>query len=202
MSLVLEALRRVEKPDDRTGTIGAMVPSYRPIRKRPSPVFPLILGLGVGVLIVAFAGPRVMRSEPLPSLAALDGLPAASAGARQGKGRAGLPPPLYMPPSETKRVGALPDARRGYPRSSAAKNTAITEPIAQPTPALVLQAISERDSKPIAVINDQLVREGDRLGVVHVIRIGTDTVDVLLPNGAREVVRFAPPPPPAPSPTP
>jgi hypothetical protein len=202
MSLVLEALRRVEKPDDRTGTIGAMVPSYRPVRKRPSPVFPLILGLGVGVLIVAFAGPRVMRSEPLPSLAALDGLPPASAVTRQGKGRAGLPPPLYVPPSGEKRIGRLPDTPRGYARSSAARSAAIREPVVEPTPGLVLQAISERDSKPIAVINDQLVREGDRVGAVRVIRIGTDTVEVLLPNGTHEIVRFAPPPPPATSPTP
>jgi hypothetical protein len=201
MSLVLEALRRVEKPDDRTGAIGAMVPSYRPVRRRPSPVFPLILGLGVGVLIVAFAGPRVLTGDVPPSLAALDGPPSASAAAPQGKGRAGLPPPLFVPPREAKRSGALPDASRYNARLSVPKNAA-KEPAVEPTPGLVLQAISERDSKPIAVISDQLVREGDHIGAARVIRIGTETVEVLLPNGVHEIVRFAPPPPPAPSPTP
>ena len=69
-------------------------------------------------------------------------------------------------------------------------------------PGLVLQAISERDSQPIAIINDQLVKEGDKLGQVRVLRIGSDSVDVLLENGRNETVRFALPPPPLPEDSP
>ena len=70
------------------------------------------------------------------------------------------------------------------------------------TPApLILQAISERDSRPVAIINDQLVREGDLIGRTRVVRIHSDSVDVLLENGTKEAVRFAPPPPET-SPTP
>jgi sRNA-binding protein len=73
-----------------------------------------------------------------------------------------------------------------------------------PRTVLVLQAISERDSHPIAVINDQLVKEGDRVGAARVLHIGSDSVELVLENGQRDTVRFAPPPPPMPdaSPTP
>jgi hypothetical protein len=67
----------------------------------------------------------------------------------------------------------------------------------------VLQAISERDSHPIAIINDLLVKEGDRLGPVRILRIGSESVEVLLGDGTRDTVRFAPPPPdPTPTATP
>ena len=71
--------------------------------------------------------------------------------------------------------------------------------------SLILQAISERDSRPIAIINDQLVMEGDKIGPARVLRIGSESVEVALENGQHETVRFAPPPPPLPpdpSPTP
>jgi hypothetical protein len=65
----------------------------------------------------------------------------------------------------------------------------------------VLQAISERDSRPIAVISDQLVKEGDLVGGARVLKIGGDSVEVLLASGLKEVVRFLPPPSdPTPSP--
>jgi hypothetical protein len=67
---------------------------------------------------------------------------------------------------------------------------------------LILQAISERDSRPIAVINDQLVREGDLFEGARILRIGAESVDVRLENGKAATVRFAPPPPEVPSPTP
>lgn len=63
------------------------------------------------------------------------------------------------------------------------------------TPAFVLQAISERDGQPIAIINDQLVRAGDRLAGMRVMKIGTEAVEILLDSGAKDLVRFAPPPP-------
>jgi hypothetical protein len=201
MSLVLEALRRVEKPDDRTGTIGAMVPSYRPARRRPSPAFPLILGLGVGALIVAFVGPRALQTEGALSFPAEEGSSLSSPSAHQPKGRAGLPPPLSVPPREGKGIGISRDSTRG-PRTPVQRRTRAAEPAVEPTPGLVLQAISERDSKPIAVISDQLVREGDRVGTARVIRIGTDTVEVLRDDGTHEIVRFPPSPPPTPTPTP
>jgi len=65
---------------------------------------------------------------------------------------------------------------------------------------LVLQAISERDSHAIAVISDQLVKEGDLIGKARVLRIGADTVEVLLEGGRRELIRFPIPPDATPTP--
>lgn len=65
---------------------------------------------------------------------------------------------------------------------------------------LVLQAISERDSHAIAVISDQLVKEGDLIGKTRVLKISADTVEVLLEGGRREVIRFQVPPDPTPTP--
>jgi hypothetical protein len=64
---------------------------------------------------------------------------------------------------------------------------------------LTLQAISERDSYPIAIINDQLLKEGDMIGGIRILRIDSDSVDVLLESGQGETVRFPPPPAPSPS---
>ncbi len=66
---------------------------------------------------------------------------------------------------------------------------------------LILQAISERDSYPIAIINDQLVKEGDMIGQTRILRIDSDSVDVLLESGQAESIGFDPPPAPTPSPS-
>jgi len=65
---------------------------------------------------------------------------------------------------------------------------------------LVLQAISERDSHAIAVISDQLVKEGDLIGRARVLKIGVDTVEVLHEGGRLELIRFQVPPDPTPTP--
>ncbi len=122
-----------------------------------------------------------------------DEAPARPPQTRPVKGAAGLPPPLIIEPpvrSTEPRLSsavaaATPDLRPDRPSRAAGL-----------TPALVLQAISERDSRPIAIINDQLVREGDKVGPARVLRIGPDSVEVLLENGRHDTVRFAPPPPP------
>jgi hypothetical protein len=54
---------------------------------------------------------------------------------------------------------------------------------------LVLQAISERDGSPVALVNDRLVREGDSFDGVTVVRIGASEVEVEV-RGRRRVLRF------------
>lgn len=200
MSLVLEALRRVEKPDARAGSIGVAVSSYRPLPKRRGFIIPLFLGLATGGASVLFfsptAGPRrEPESGAVVSAAIAPTLPA--------KGRAGLPPPLIVEPL-VRPEDAPPRPAPAAVSSVRLPNPseAFDRPAGSPRPALVLQAISERDGRPIAIINDQLVKDGDRLGTIRVLRIGDDSVEVLLENGKKDVVRFAPPPPPEPSPSP
>jgi hypothetical protein len=62
------------------------------------------------------------------------------------------------------------------------------DPRAEP-PRYRLTAISERDGRPIALLNDRLVREGDRFGDIHVIRIGATEVEIEV-DGERLTVGF------------
>ena len=193
MSLVIEALRRVEKTDARTGSLGAAVASYRPSRRPRRSAVPLLLGLVTGGAL-AFVFGSESRNTPRVSAHSVDE-PSAPRPHRL-KGAAGLPPPLIIEPVGVPQEVKTSSAPGSLPRAAASP----APPVA--TPSLVLQAISERDSHPIAIINDQLVKEGDKLGSVRVKRIGADSVEVLLENGKSDTVRFAPPPPPAPEASP
>ncbi|MEO8500792.1 MAG: hypothetical protein ABI565_07740 [Vicinamibacteria bacterium] len=201
MSLVLEALRRVEKPDARTGSIGAAVSSYRPNPERRGLVTPLLLGLAVGGAAVFLfgpaAGPGGSPEGRAPNDAALSG-PSSTPTA---KGGAGLPPPLIIEPI------ALPKTSLPALAATSRPPMEVRDPRPEPPQGvfrstLVLQAISERDSLPIAVISDQLVKEGDKVGAIRVLKIGADSVEVQLENGKKDTVRFALPPPPESSPSP
>ncbi len=50
-------------------------------------------------------------------------------------------------------------------------------------------AISQRDGRPIAIVSDHLVREGDSFDDVKIIRIGETEVEVEQ-HGRRRVLRF------------
>jgi len=62
-------------------------------------------------------------------------------------------------------------------------------PAATRPDALRLTAISQRDGRPVALINDRLVFEGDSFEGVRVIRIGEAEVEVEV-RGERRVLRF------------
>ena len=54
---------------------------------------------------------------------------------------------------------------------------------------LRLSAISERDGRPVAVVNDRVVGEGDTVEGARVVRIAPTEVDVEV-DGARRTLRF------------
>jgi hypothetical protein len=58
-----------------------------------------------------------------------------------------------------------------------------------PPGELRLTAISQRDGRPVALINDRLVFEGDSFEGVRVLRIGETEVEVEV-RGQRHVLRF------------
>lgn len=185
MSLVLDALRRVERSTGGPGREGASTVVRRSfLGPGYARLWPLPLGLLVGGILVAGigegggsppAGPGASPPAPPPSTHA--------------RGGAGLPPP---PALETARPSAPAAVVKANTRASR-----VRRPRAAPSPTplpLVLQAISERDSRRMAVVNDQLVAEGDSLGAAVVIRIDADSVLLGWGDGRRETVRFAPPP--------
>jgi hypothetical protein len=208
VSLVLEALRRVDKPNDKTGSIGVAVSAYRPARPRRSLALPLLLGLATGAALLfpsrlrptnpsgSSTAATVKNSvavvgEP-PLVTAPAGLPPGKPMVSTPEFRPGLSAnetPALRPGSTAPAVSAT---RRHLPRRPEREGS--TDSGLAPSVSLTLQAISERDSAPIAIINDQLVKEGDLIGRTRILRIGSDSVDVLLESGKRETVRFAPPP--------
>lgn len=207
MSLVLDALRRVEKPDAHTGTVGVAVSSYRPRRRPRRSWAPLLLGLIVGGLTVLRFGPSAGRLGTSEArLAGNAGASAMNGQPARALGGAGLPPPLILdataaavgPQSPTD--APLPAATRRGPTSPRLDSVAPAESGSAVSRGLVLQAISERDSHAIAMISDQLVKEGDLIGKARVLKIGADTVEVLLEGGRRELIRFQVPPDATPTP--
>jgi hypothetical protein len=63
----------------------------------------------------------------------------------------------------------------------------------RPTPAaaraFTLTAISQQDGRPVAILNDRLVREGDMFDGVRIVRIGEAEVEIEV-EGQRSVVSF------------
>ena len=70
------------------------------------------------------------------------------------------------------------ERRRRVPRLPAAGNR-----------SFVLQAISRKDGRPVAILNDRLGREGDSFDGVKILRIGEADVEIEV-GGDRQVVRF------------
>jgi len=119
------------------------------------------------------------------------------------------PPPAVAPESPSERQAATATTPSGGPLVPA---TRAAKPAAQPdSPAgpsgdagaqaprsanrgqekdrLQLQAISQRDGEPVAVINERLVREGDSFDGVRILKIGADQVEIEV-RGLRRVLRF------------
>jgi hypothetical protein len=93
-------------------------------------------------------------------------------------------PPSTLPPLVEGRT-RVPDTRPVAERAAADTG----RPAAGPAAGLLLQAISERDGKPIAVLNGRVVHEGDHFDGVTVVRIGADDVEIEV-QGHRRVLRF------------
>jgi hypothetical protein len=127
------------------------------------------------VAVVAFGlWPRERAARPASAPAPAIPSPAPSATA--------LPAPVAPLPAPEPRRLPVPAPERAAPAT----------PPAAPAPAgddLRLNAISQRDGKPVALINDRLVFEGDGFDGVRVLRIGEAEVEVEV-RGRRRVLRF------------
>ena len=102
------------------------------------------------------------------------------------------PAPSAAPGEQNPEVVA-PTPSVAAPTPSIAPPAVSAAPAAAPSPTvpddLRLSAISRRDGKPVALINDRLVFEGDSFDGVRVIRIGEAEVEVEV-KGQRRILRF------------
>jgi hypothetical protein len=211
VSLILDALRKLER-EKGAHEPGVLVVGSVPWGER-SRTRRFLLGAGaVLALSLAVLAGWLMRRDAAPPAAARPDTAAPTPVVTASVAPVPLPPtPSPLTPAEQEQPTAAPPIRLSKPpvveppvaapeRASAsaeprpeAATPSPSAPAAAPAPPtaheLRLSAISQRDGKPVALINDRLVFEGDSFDGVRVIRIGDTEVEVEL-KGQRHVLRF------------
>lgn len=202
MSLILEALKKLDRERDTSGR-GFVVVAQAPWparRDRLLRVAAIAVGAGALAGAAAWGAWSLLASRTAPAR------PVTAAAAPQPAAvpATTLPPPIW----ETTPAATRPAVARAVPGAaapSAAASPAAAAPaapspeeppllvIAPRTPAsavpLHLEAISARDGEPVAVINGRLVRKGETIEGALVTWIGADGVEIEV-DGKRRVIGF------------
>ena len=101
-----------------------------------------------------------------------------------------VPAEPTAPPIRLSRPVPTPEPRVLQPTTTPSTGQEASAPAASADPDdLRLTAISQRDGRPVALINDRLVFEGDSFDGITVIRIGDAEVEVDV-KGQRKLIRF------------
>jgi hypothetical protein len=178
VSLILEALRKLER-EKQTPERGLLVVGATEWQKAPTARAPLLLFLLGLTLGAALLGALRWRGQGAPS-------PEPSPESRG-------PAPVAAPAATPAPRPAAP-----APEAAAAPSPAAARPAAAPTPpaaeapsapAFTLQAISERDGHPVAIVNERLVREGDSIDGALIVKIGAGQVEIEV-AGRRSLLKF------------
>jgi hypothetical protein len=195
VSLILDALKKLEREKDArepgvlvVGSVpwGARAHSYRPLAL-------VLAGAGLAALLAWAAWPRDRAPRPATVPSPADASPAAARVPTTPP-----PAPAVAPPEPRRLVVPSPAAEPAEvpppERAAATGETPAGAPLppAAAAPAkddLRLNAISQRDGRPLALINDRLFFEGDSFDGVKILRIGEAEVEVEV-HGKRRVLRF------------
>jgi len=194
MSLILEALRKLERDRPRDGSSEAVVllasqpwPEAEDGRGRRR----VLLGAAAGVIVALVAtGVWLLWPHPASRPAAADAPRATPA-----------PEPLAAavdPVTPEPTPEPAPEKGRAEMPVVASPPAASTEPPPWPSPmaapsspqGFLLTAIGERDGQRVAMLNDRLVRVGDAIDGNRIVAITDSTVEVELADGRRITVRF------------
>lgn len=190
MSLILDALKKLEH-EKNAREPGVLVVGSVPWGERRRSRLPLALA-AAALVALAFAGWWWLRPTPYPTAAAP--VPASTASPVVAGTPTAPPPPETRAPSST---ASAPSARRPAfptldetPGPTARPEGAAAAAETRPAPDdLRLNAITRRDGRPVALVNDRLVFEGDSFDGVRILRIGEAEVEVEV-RGQRRVLRF------------
>jgi hypothetical protein len=213
VSLILEALKKLERDKQVEGRGGFLVMAARPWPSPSDDRRPLVwviagavvmMAVGAGLALWLWRGtarPTVAQSAP-PAPAAAPAAPvpmqptavmtaaptavAPVAAASLGDNTPRLPPVtrIVSPPAPAP-APAAPE----IPATAAAVVAPPPAAPAGPAPRFRLTAISERDGKPVAMLNDRVVFEGDSFDDVTVVKIGVADVELKV-AGKTVVVTF------------
>jgi hypothetical protein len=208
MSLILDALKKLDREKDArdpgvvvVGSVpwGARQPSRRPLAL--AGLAALLLAVLAGAWWALRPTPRATPPAPAVPPAAVPTTVAPRSPVATvpspAQPRTASPPAAARDAVPPERPPVLAPAPAPPPASTTAAPAEVVpgEAPAAATGAarspdeLVLQAISERDGRPVALLNDRLVREGDSFDGVTVVRIGASEVEVEV-RGRRRVLRF------------
>lgn len=174
MSLVLEALKKLDREKGREER-GFVVMAAAPWPTRAARRWPAWAALGLATA-GAVAAVLALRTTPAPT--ALPAPPAAATSV--------APQTPVAAPGRRERREHAADTKAPAVTLAAAPSPLAPRPA---DPELRLQAISERDGQPIAIINDHLVRVGDEVDGIRVLAIRGAEVDVEV-RGRRTTLRF------------
>jgi hypothetical protein len=184
VSLVLEALKKLDREKGRDER-GFVVMAAAPWPTRAARRWPAWAALGIATA-GAIAAVLALRATPAPAPApAPRPAPPAAATAVVEPAPAAVVTP--HPPARVVATVAPPVAEPVRRETPAAAPSPMAPRAAEPQPRL--QAISERDGQPIAIINDHLVRVGDEVDGIRVLAIRGAEVDVEV-RGRRTTLRF------------
>jgi hypothetical protein len=193
VSLILDALRKLDRERDSRES-GVLVVGSVPWGERRRSRRPLAF-VSVALLALAFVGWWWWRPTPRAGAPASESTPAAATPSPTVTSRPATPHPLApraptasapAPPPRRLAVPALAEAARPPAPDEGAPAAAVPRPAAGD---LRLNAIARRDGRPVALINDRLVFEGDSFDGVRILRIGEAEVEVEV-RGQRRVLRF------------
>jgi hypothetical protein len=193
VSLILEALKKLERDRQTADRTGFLVMAARPWPSGETPrFFWASLGLAVfGLCGLAGAAIWWWRQPAAPE-------PAAAAAPKPAPpvvtAKPYVPPPI--PPSETVRLASeevkpvveIP-APAAKPRTPGPPPVVPKAEPATQAPEFRLTAISERDGRPVAVLNDRMVFEGEVFDDVRIVRIGEGEIEIEV-KGRLQTVRF------------
>jgi hypothetical protein len=182
VSLVLEALKKLDREKGRDER-GFVVMAAAPWPTRAARRWPAWAALGIATA-GAIAAVLALRTTPAPAPAARPAPPVAATAVVEPTPAAVVTP---RPPASVIATKAPPVAAPVRREMREAAPSPRAPRAADPQPRL--QAISERDGQPIAIINDHLVRVGDEVDGIRVLAIRGAEVDVEV-RGRRTTLRF------------
>jgi hypothetical protein len=189
VSLVLEALKKLDREKGRDER-GFVVMAAAPWPTRGARRWPAWAALGVATAgaVVAVLALRTSWAPPAPVVVP----PAPAARSDAAPVIEATPPPAAASVATTAAARSTPARVAAKPAEPTPLPAAAAPPLvaaARPDPGPRLQAISERDGQPIAMINDHVVRVGDEVDGMRVLAIRIDEVDIEV-GGRRTTLRF------------
>jgi hypothetical protein len=204
VSLILEALKKLER-EKGTPERGFLVLAHlqRPLQGKGRGWLLIAAGLGLaavvglGLVVWRWQGDR-SRAADGPAGNGVAQPAAAPAAAVPAPARPGWTTPLSpqsaVGPARTAAPSpraAVAPARHAAPSPAPADPTERTSSLEadRAAPDLRLNAISHQDGRPVAILNDRLVREGDAFDGIRVLRIGEAEIEVEV-GGVRRVIGF------------